>query len=152
MAEALFNYWHSRKTSFTIETSSAGIAALEGLPATAETKKALEEKGLSVDHHGSRPVTHELVEESDLIVVMTASQREALFNRYPGARGKTRLLKQVVCSPQEEAAAGMDVADPLGGDLEIYRQTLQEIEKYVKKLVGNLEAIIPDLKNGGESS
>jgi len=151
MAEKLFNYWQPGTDSINARACSAGVSAVEGVPATGETRKVLEEKGLSVEHHRSRPVTDELVKDSHLIVVMTFPHQETLYQRYPEAYNKIRILKNIN-SHQREDLESQDIKDPFGGNLEEYRRTLQEIEKHIKKLIENLEDILKAAEeNGGRN-
>jgi len=150
----LFKQKYAQKVSDddseNIEVTSAGIAATTGMPASAETKRVLEEEGIQVDRHRSRPITRHLVEDADLVVVMTASQRDVLIRQFPEITHKIRLLKDDLRGslfssnpPEKDKEAALDenspgeakdIKDPFGESQEVYRQTLEEIDEHLKKL------------------
>lgn len=111
---------------------SAGINALAGSPATNEARLVMEERGLSLEAHKSKPVSKEIAEKSDLILVMEKRTETWLFRRYRDARGKTFLLSEFV-------GERGDVMDPYGKGIEAYRSTAKQIENYLNKLVNKLK-------------
>ena len=112
-----------------------------------ETKKVLLEKGVDPGRITSQPVDQALVQDSDLLVVMTKRHREALLRKFPQAKPKVKLLKEFSPPATSTTACwgqnGWEVEDPFGGTLEEYRRTLEEIEEPVKALLENLEAYLP---------
>ncbi len=99
------------------EVLSAGLAAAEGLPATAEAVRALEELGLDLGDHLSRGVDGELVRGSSMIVVMTRAHRESMVRRFPEAADRIFLLGDFLGGGEP-----MEIADPIGSPLEEYRR------------------------------
>jgi len=93
MAEALFKEMVGEKRE-EFEIISAGTSALEGEPAAGEAVKALEEQGIILTGHRSRPVTTELLERSDLIITMTRGHKERLLDLMPEAGEKIFTLKE----------------------------------------------------------
>ncbi len=120
---------------------------MEGEPPLEETRKVLREWGVDPGRIASRPVDQALVQDSELLVVMTKKHREALLRKFPQAKPKIKLLKEFSPpDPSTTACGGQDgweVEDPFGGTLEEYRRTLEEIEEPVKALLENLEAHLP---------
>src|SRR3989338_8076467 len=53
-----------------IEVLSAGTGTIAGMQATNHTAKILQREGIDVSKHRSIPVTKELIEKADLILVM----------------------------------------------------------------------------------
>ena len=100
--------------------SSAGLFANEGDPITPAAAKALRESGIlphpdnDYTAHRARPVSAELVSEADEIVGLTASHAMQLMLRFPEAASKIRTLP-------------VDIADPFGGNDEIYRACLSQL-------------------------
>ncbi|MFO0869987.1 MAG: Sua5/YciO/YrdC/YwlC family protein [Pirellulales bacterium] len=101
---------------------SAGIAAMAGSAASPEAHDAVSDRGLDLTQHESQPVTDRLVRFADLIVTMTRGHRDALLAQWPGAAGRTKLLSR----------AQSDVADPIGGPLELYRRCADQIDSYLE--------------------
>ncbi|MBM7704065.1 low molecular weight protein arginine phosphatase [Metabacillus iocasae] len=114
-----------------VEVKSAGIFASPGSDASAHAKKALEEKGIN-HQHLSNVVDEELINWATHILTMTMSHKHFVLERVPEAAGKTFTLAEFV-------GHSGDISDPFGGSLSIYRQTLQEIDSFVDKLVNKLK-------------
>ena len=87
-----------------------------------------------IANHRSRPVSRELLEESDLIFAMTPAHFRDIVTTSPEARNRTYLLKRF----PEAGDDGEGVADPIGGSLDMYNQTFLEIGE-------ELGRILPDL-------
>lgn len=101
-----------------VRVVSAGTAAGEGVEAFENAIVAARERGVSLDGHRSQPVTVTLIEDSNLVFVMTDSHRTLLVEWAPDAEG--RIVKM--------DAEGNDVRDPMFGPLEVYRECIQKIE------------------------
>ena len=96
---------------------SAGVFAEIGQKASDEAIQALDEMGIDLTYHRSKPVSEDLVEKSDLILTMTKAHAMILGGM---ADGK-------VYSIMEYAGLEGDISDPFGGDIEEYRETAKEI-------------------------
>lgn len=107
----------------TIEISSAGVVAAPGCPATHYAQEAVKTWNGDISPHHSRPISTEMLEEADLILVMTPSHYRDVIACYPDADEKTYLLKKYPYPGDE----GEGVADPIGGSLDMYNQTFLEI-------------------------
>ncbi|MCX7592113.1 MAG: Sua5/YciO/YrdC/YwlC family protein, partial [Kiritimatiellae bacterium] len=112
---------------------SAGIVAADGLPPSEAAVSAMAEIGIDIRSHFSQPLTRELVNAADLIVVMTASHREQIRALYPDAVAKVRLLKSFGADTES------DIEDPIGLPLEVYRAVRDQIDRAVDGLVRYLK-------------
>jgi protein-tyrosine-phosphatase len=113
---------------------SAGLAAAVGMPMTPQAEFALRLRGVPVDgRHRSRPLTRELVDAADAVVVMTTGHLRAARVRFPAAAGKMRLLMSF--APSQAGGAAADVADPFGGDSEEYVACLEMMWPALEGLV-----------------
>lgn len=110
--------------------SSAGLFASPGAPASAEAVKALAEKGLDLSDHRSTPVRPELLEESDWVICMTDGHRRLVLEQIP--EGEDRVKTLHAFSPEKP---DRDVMDPIGGSLDAYRVTRDEIESALTNLI-----------------
>lgn len=108
-----------------VRPSSAGTSAWDGAPASDGALLVGIERKLDVNAHRSRQLTREIVEESDLILAMGPHHVERI--EALGGAGKTHLITDYA----ERSAAGRAIVDPFGGGLEIYRSTLDELERIV---------------------
>lgn len=96
---------------------SAGIFATIGERASNEAIKALEEMGIDLTYHRSKPVSEDLVEKSDLILTMTEGHKKILESMAP----------EKIYSIMEYIGKDGDICDPYGGDLDEYRETATQI-------------------------
>jgi len=146
---------------------SAGTHAYAGSPPTDEAVAAAAERGVAIAAHRSARFDLELGSWADLVVTMTAEQRDDVVEGAPELVSKTFTLKELVAllgalppvtEPpsrdgmvtrveqadqlrREGTAPGPvdeDVADPLGLGVEAYRATCWEIEELVDATVRGL--------------
>lgn len=106
---------------------SAGLAALPGQEATPEAVEVAREHGCDLTSHRSRPVTENLLARTDLVVGMTRSHLVALLDVFSETGVVPRLL----------LPGGYDLEDPIGCELEVYRECARTI-------VRALEAWLPE--------
>ncbi|MCX7007784.1 MAG: low molecular weight protein arginine phosphatase [Kiritimatiellaeota bacterium] len=112
------------------KVASAGVAAINGEPASEEAVVVCRELGLDLRQHGSQPVTCELMEQSRWVVVMTEMHREILARRFPAFHARIRVLKSFGFSKDFG-----DIPDPIGGSLDVYRTVRDAIESAISDLV-----------------
>mgnify|MGYP005840563053 CR=1 FL=1 len=108
---------------------SAGTSAELGGRAAPEAVKAVAAMGLDLTGHETQPLSEALVRHADWIYAMTASHRQAIVGRWPGAAERTLIL----------AAGGDDIPDPLGGPLERYQRCAAQIDKELRSRLGQWE-------------
>lgn len=108
------------RAGFRIE--SAGISAFPGAPMPREAVLALQRQGIEPGEHQSRPVTPDLVKETDLILTMTRAHAAALESQHGIGPPLVSLL----------APDGEDIPDPIGGGDSIYEECLSEIRRAVE--------------------
>lgn len=120
-----------------LEVSSAGTAALEGMPASPEAVAVMSRRGVDLSTHRARRLLPEMVREADWVLTMTESQRNEVLRLVPEARGRVFLLKYF---PPGEESPGRehDVEDPLGGSQEAYERVARELEQVLRRVAGYL--------------
>jgi protein-tyrosine-phosphatase len=111
--------------------ASAGVFAGSGMGASRAARDALDQQGLDLTPHRSRQFDREIIDASDVIVVMTAAHREQIGMRYPDAIEKIFLLKSF-------GASGGDVRDPIGLSNGTYRKVRDEISASIPDLIAFL--------------
>ncbi len=79
-----------------VEVESAGVSGLQGYPADPEAVRAAAEQGVDISEHRARKVRRRMVEQADLIVAMTAEQKESVTDLVPSAADRTFTLKELV--------------------------------------------------------
>jgi protein-tyrosine phosphatase len=107
---------------------SAGVGAIEGLPAAGHAQEVVRDRGGCLSQHASQKATLELVRRADRVLAMTREHRDFLLSELPELAGRIQLLH----------AQGGDIDDPVGCDLETYRQTAGSIEKHLDALLDEL--------------
>ena len=110
---------------------SAGVAAYPGDAASEYSVQVAEEFGANLQEHRSQPVNLELLEEASLIVAMTNSHAAMLLMRFPNLQKPVRLL----------CGVDGDLPDPIGGDLDQYRECGRIIHQYLERILA--EWLIP---------
>lgn len=106
--------------------SSAGTWALDGQPASTNAQLVMQRRGLSIADHRGRTVTRAMVDQSDLILVMTQNHRDSLYAEFPLARAKIHLMSEL-------AGLQYDIADPYGGSIEEYETCAAGLADLVEK-------------------
>ncbi|MCC6417139.1 MAG: Sua5/YciO/YrdC/YwlC family protein [Gemmataceae bacterium] len=120
---------------------SAGLSATPGDVAAAEAVEVAHELGADLSEHASRRLTHELLMQADHLITMTRGHQRALAPYCTGGVAQPRLL----------AGADGDVADPIGGDQEVYRACARQIAHCLETLLGELEGIDVSRSQPGEA-
>ncbi len=110
--------------SFSVD--SAGLAAWAGQTASPEAVLTMAERGFSLTHHRARQVDPERIAASNLVLTMTRSHKESLLRLLPAARDKTFTLA-------EYAGGETDVADPIGGTVQSYRDCADQLTKMIDR-------------------
>ncbi|OIK16100.1 hypothetical protein BIV60_06440 [Bacillus sp. MUM 116] len=125
MAEAILK----NKNLEGIEVRSAGVFAVNGNGASAHAKQVLEENKI-VHNHQSSLLNGGAIGWAELILTMTNSHKDAILNYYPEAAPKLFTLKEFAGE-----TVSHDVSDPFGGNVSIYRETFQELEILIDRLI-----------------
>ena len=111
-----------------IVVMSAGISAAPGSRAAAEAIAIMKERGLDLSAHESQPLSDRLVRFADVIITMTRSHRDAILTHWPEAEPRTHLLSR----------GQGDVADPIGGPVDLYRRCAEQIDEYLEAWASEL--------------
>jgi len=119
----------ARKKDLDIVVRSAGVFALDGQSVSREAVQVLREEGINISHHRANMIHRDLVEESDLILTMSKSHKEALLSKYDFIEGKVFTLKEYAYGLEE------DILDPFGRGIDVYRHTKEEIKDALKEII-----------------
>jgi protein-tyrosine phosphatase len=128
MAEALARRLAIRQ-HLPFEAASAGVAARDDAPATAQAVAVGREAGLDLGPHRARLLTRPMVLEAALVLTMEDAQRDFIRVLAPEALDRVHVLRAYATRGTEHGA----VADPIGGDLPRYRRALQELGRLVEQ-------------------
>ena len=107
---------------------SAGISASAGSRSAAEAIQTMHERGLDLAQHESQPLTERLVRFADAIITMTRGHREAILEAWPEAEPRVQLVSR----------GRGDVADPIGGPLDLYRRCAEQLDGFLQSWANEL--------------
>ena len=89
-----------------IQTASAGTWATTGQSAMPNAIQLAKAYQLDLNFHKSRYLTHKILSDSDLILVMETGHKEAIIQEFPDSQNRVFLLTEAVGEPP------VDVPDP----------------------------------------
>jgi RpiB/LacA/LacB family sugar-phosphate isomerase len=133
MAEHLFRLRAGPGSAWRAE--SAGLAAADGWPASAEAIDVMREAGADLSAHRSRGITKAMADAADLVLVMTAGHLRHFQAQFPKAAAKARLL-----ASYRTGGAGGDIPDPIGQSVFVYRRVRNDIDSAIADLLLALRA------------
>lgn len=116
--------------------SSAGTATFEGLPATDLAQVVVEEQGLDLSQHHSQRLTKEMIQEVDLILAMTRQHKDLIVALDAKAAIKTFTLKEYAYNLESKEC--LDIPDPFGQPVDIYRKCFQKLDVLIDKVVDHI--------------
>lgn len=105
---------------------SAGTWSISGEPAAWNTQMILDQRGINIRNHRSRPVNRDLLKEFNLILVMEAGQKEALRVEFPEVADRVYLISEMV-------GGSYNIPDPMGFSIESFEETAREISQILEK-------------------
>lgn len=128
MAEGLLRYI-AEEQGLDIEVKSAGISVFDGGYAAINSIDTMRDINIDISDHKSIQVDKTLIEDSDLVLTMSTSHKNAILASYPLYEDKVFNLLEYAYDMDK------DVEDPYGGSLEIYEKTRNEIYKAIVDIV-----------------
>ncbi|HEU4632219.1 MAG TPA: low molecular weight protein arginine phosphatase [Gemmatimonadaceae bacterium] len=133
MAEGIARRLAAARGLTGVEFASAGTGAAAESPATDGALLVSMEQGVDLGEHRSRPLTAELVAQADLVLAMGAGHLERA--QQLGGAGKSFLLTDYA----SRGTSPRPVSDPFGAELHVYRQTFEELEQEIARVLDRLE-------------
>ena len=119
--------------------SSAGTAAHAGDPAADLAVQVMAERGLDLNAHQAQPISRELVDQADLVLTMTRAQRQLVIELAPGAADRVfTLVEYATCPTCLPCGEELDIPDPLGMGVDVYRATADRLQRLMERVAGKL--------------
>jgi protein-tyrosine phosphatase len=118
----------SQGVRLSARVASAGLAAMNGEPASSQAIEAMRLRGLDLSDHQSRVADESLLASADLILTMTQNHRQAILRNWPQLADRVHSLRH----------DGGDVVDPIGGPLDVYKNCAEQIDRELTKWVMKL--------------
>jgi protein-tyrosine phosphatase len=131
LAEAYFQSL-VEKEGRQLTVSSAGLETTPGKPAHVNARAVAREQGLSLDAHATTQVHKELIDHSDLIIVMELMQKKRIHRLYPNTKGKVVLLGRF------DSVGSLEIADPYSGTSEDFHFCFQQVSRCCDVLAARL--------------
>ena len=122
MAQAIFNKLASEK-GLDVRALSFGLAAVEGMRASVNSTKVCEEIGIDLSDFRTHFIYSYDIGQFEKFYCMSEGHRTILIN----------------CGIEPERVVSMDVPDPFGGDLNIYRLCRDSIYNSVEEIIKEYE-------------
>jgi protein-tyrosine-phosphatase len=134
IAEAIAHKLIIERGLSDVELSSAGTSAWDGAPASDGALLVGMERGLDLSQHRAQTLTRDLVRDADLVLAMGPHHLERV--EALGGSGKSYLLTDFA----SHGASSRPVNDPIGGELEMYRATADELGQEVRRVFDRIMA------------
>jgi len=133
LAEAIARRILEEMGKDTVTVASAGTNAWEGSPASDAAILIGVERNLDLSTHRSRRLTSEMIAESDLVLVMSREHLAGVRELDPAASA------YLLGGYSSENSDPTEIADPFGGDLAVYRETADELERELRGVLGRIK-------------
>ena len=130
MAEGFLRELNKEQSGF--EALSAGLGAIDGASPSVHSVTAMQELGIDITNQRSAQITAEMVAESDYIFGLASGHVDNLIRFFPQARERIFLLREFVEALPSDRK---DIADPIGGDLAIYKVCRNQIKEGIEALI-----------------
>lgn len=143
MAEGILKFLLKENNIENINVSSAGISAFEGQQANENAIKVLINKGIDIKNHKARQLTEEIIKDSDLILTMTGGHKKIITSALSEYSDKVYTLKEYALIVNNESTEdeNLDIDDPYGMDIKTYKETENEIEEQLVKIIKALDKL-----------
>lgn len=134
MAEMFLRRLASSEGRQDIEVRSAGTHALEGNPSPPEAVKVAASAGIDLSEHRAQPLSRELVDWADQILVMEPEHAEFIEMNFPEGIEKVDELARY----RPNSSPGDVMRDPYGLPIFYYRQYFGDLAEALQYYFGGL--------------
>lgn len=135
MAEGILKKMLKEKNIDYIQVSSAGTNSWGGCPASLSALKTGESSGIDLKNHLSRKVTRKMLEEADLVLLMSSDHLDYIKELNKDLIEKSFLLKSF---PQRQEDKSYWIRDPIGGTKDDYRRCFIDLNESIKRMLPEL--------------
>ncbi len=114
-----------------VEVYSCGIWAQNGDIPTYEGIKTMSEYGIDLSMHRATNISNSNIEKMDVILCATLNHKRSVISMYPELKDKIYTMKEYAMFPEND----LDIADPWGYGLDVYKKCAKEIEICIEKIL-----------------
>ncbi|WP_251861568.1 low molecular weight protein arginine phosphatase [Clostridium sp. Marseille-Q2269] len=130
MAEAIFNHLNHIED---VTAKSAGIAVVPGSVSSSNACKIInEDMNIDLSNREAVQLDEDILDQSDLILTMTYSGKDLLCNLSQDDSSRIFCITEYVGEKGE-------ILDPFGGDIEVYRNTYNQLKNIILLLLKKLK-------------
>jgi protein-tyrosine-phosphatase len=137
MAEGIMKHILKGMNIDSIDVSSAGTSAVDGFPPSENAVIVCRDWGIDISGHRSRLLDNRLLEEADLVLVMSPEHYRFIKSIAP-SENKIHLIKSFGID-RSNLDEGVD--DPIGGSLDKYGRTFLELDEIIRKILPDIIAL-----------
>jgi protein-tyrosine-phosphatase len=134
IAEGFLKKYLTKEEGF--EIVSAGVYSEADLAPSPESITVMKEEGIDISSYLSKKFPKDFAKEADLILVMSESHKDYVIRKLPEAKDKVYLYTEFAGTDADM----MDIIDPIGQPVNVYRLVKEQIKmatvKIVKKIKG----------------
>jgi len=134
MAEAIARKVAIERGLQDVEAISAGTSANEGSPASDGSLLVGMERNMDLSAHRAQTLTRDVVRSADLILAMGPHHLDRI--EALGGGEKAFMLSDFASRGTSQRA----ISDPIGAELDVYRQTADELEEEIRKVLDRITA------------
>ncbi len=134
IAEALARKVIIERGLSDVDVLSAGTSAWDGAPASDGALLVGIERGIDLNLHRAQTLSRELIRDADLVLAMGPHHLERI--EALGGAGRSYLITDFA----SHGASARPVNDPIGGELDVYRATADELEQEVRRVFDRITA------------
>ena len=135
MAEGILKARLAEQGAQMVHVKSAGIGAMDGMPASFIGVSVSRMHNVNIMHHRSQQVTKKLMDKSDLVLVMAENHMNYMHEKFPQHLHKVHLLKNF---GNDDPPEDPNVFDPIGSDAEIYEEVFLGLEVEMDRITSML--------------
>lgn len=140
MAEVLFRHALAAEDDpmQTIQVASAGVSAIDGQAASANSVEAMRKVGVLLSDHRSRHLTQAMVSNALAVFCMTESHHDIIRLQYRQQPARLHLMREFMPDTRES-----EIPDPFGGNLRTYEICRDSMVEAISSLLQYVRSIQP---------
>ena len=114
-----------------VQVYSCGVWAQNGDIPTYEGIEVMKNYGIDLKNHRATNIRNSNIEEMDVILCATNNHKMNVIAMYPELKGKVFTMKEDAEYPDND----LDIKDPWGYGLDVYKKCAKEIENCIEKIL-----------------